>query len=122
MPTAAAQINVRLERELKEAGDRQLELAGRTPSQAVRALWSKVSKGGDEARAVLDAVFTQGDTPEPSEQAARKLAALERFEETQSGFLARLKQLGVNPNELAPMTKDEAIEAREQYFLEKLGE
>ena len=39
MTTTAAQINVRLDADLKRSGDAALSRAGMTPSQAVRALW-----------------------------------------------------------------------------------
>ena len=39
MTTTAAQINVRLDADLKRSGDAALSKAGMTPSQAVRALW-----------------------------------------------------------------------------------
>ena len=38
MTTTAAQINVRLDADLKRSGDAALSRAGMTPSQAVRAL------------------------------------------------------------------------------------
>ncbi len=37
--TAAAQVNVRMDRALKEAGDTSLAEVGLSPSDAVRALW-----------------------------------------------------------------------------------
>ena len=120
VPTAtAAQINVRLDRELKEAGDRQLQLAGYSPSQAVRALWGKVSKGGDEARAVIDAVFEPEHTQELSDEAQRKLAVLERTDRSWDQF-AQL--LGRDPSTFTPMTDEEMLEVRYGYLAEKYGE
>ena len=39
LDTRPVQMNVRIDRQLKEAGDAVLAHIGRTPSQAVRALW-----------------------------------------------------------------------------------
>lgn len=39
LDTRAVQMNVRMDRQLKEAGDTVLAHIGMTPSQAVRALW-----------------------------------------------------------------------------------
>lgn len=45
---AMTQMNVRIESELKRAGDAALRAAGFTPSEAIRALWERVSDLGDK--------------------------------------------------------------------------
>ena len=47
MTTTAAQINVRLDADLKRSGDAALSRAGMTPSQAVRALWQLAASLAD---------------------------------------------------------------------------
>ena len=47
MTTTAAQINVRLDADLKRSGDAALSRAGLTPSQAVRALWQLAASLAD---------------------------------------------------------------------------
>lgn len=42
----SAQMNVRLDSQLKEAGDAVLASLGMTPSQAVRELWQYVTENG----------------------------------------------------------------------------
>lgn len=42
----SAQMNVRMDRQLKEAGDAVLASLGMTPSQAVRALWEYLVVNG----------------------------------------------------------------------------
>ena len=42
---ATSQLNVRMDSELRSAGDAVLERAGVTPAEVVRALWAKLSKG-----------------------------------------------------------------------------
>lgn len=43
----SAQMNVRLDSQLKEAGDAVLASLGMTPSQAVRELWQYLTENGD---------------------------------------------------------------------------
>ena len=54
MTTAAAQINVRLDADLKRSGDAALSRAGMTPSQAVRALWQLAASLADRPGALED--------------------------------------------------------------------
>lgn len=70
MGTAAtSQLNVRMDSELRAAGDAVLERVGVTPAEVVRALWVKVAKGAQECEQVLSmlsdedntAVSTRGD-------------------------------------------------------------
>lgn len=42
----SAQMNVRMDRQLKEAGDAVLASLGMTPSQAVRELWQYLTENG----------------------------------------------------------------------------
>ena len=54
MTTTAAQINVRLDPDLKRSGDAALSRAGMTPSQAVRALWQLAASLADHPGALED--------------------------------------------------------------------
>ena len=54
MTTTAAQINVRLDADLKRSGDAALSRAGMTPSQAVRALWQLAASLADRPGALED--------------------------------------------------------------------
>ena len=54
MTTTAAQINVRLDADLKRSGDAALSKAGMTPSQAVRALWQLAASMADRPGALED--------------------------------------------------------------------
>ena len=46
------QLNARIDRELKAAGDSALSLIGLSPSQAVRALWEKAARRGKDLEEV----------------------------------------------------------------------
>ena len=49
---SSTQINIRMDRSLKEAGDAALAQIGLNPSQAVRALWEKASHRGKDLEEV----------------------------------------------------------------------
>ncbi|MDO4798671.1 MAG: hypothetical protein Q4A01_11715 [Coriobacteriales bacterium] len=53
---AMAQLNVRMEPQLKAAGDEVLARLGITPTQFVRALWMKVSRGAEAFDQIVDAL------------------------------------------------------------------
>ena len=48
------QLNARIDRELKAAGDSALSLIGFSPSQAVRALWGKAARRGKDLEEVAE--------------------------------------------------------------------
>lgn len=62
LDTRPVQMNVRIDRQLKEAGDAVLTHIGMTPSQAVRTLWEylvvngRMPSKGDAAAPVSDGV------------------------------------------------------------------
>lgn len=59
---AIAQINVRLPKELKETGDAGLRALGISPSDAVRALWTRLSSYGEELTATQAFLFGDRET------------------------------------------------------------
>ena len=65
LDTRPVQMNVRIDRQLKEAGDAVLTNIGLTPSQAVRALWEylvvngRMPSKGDAAAPVSDGAESQ---------------------------------------------------------------
>ena len=60
--TADAQVNVRMDSELKHAGDAALAEAGWSPTQAVRALWTYAAQHKGEPDAVAS-VFSSDRAP-----------------------------------------------------------
>lgn len=68
-----AQVNVRMDATLKQAGDAALEEAGLTPSAAVRALWQKASKRGQDLEEVVQLcrpADTAANAPAPAAKAS----------------------------------------------------
>ena len=117
---APAQINVRLDRELKEAGDRELERMGITPSQVVRSLWEKLAGGGADAEAVRKLLIVQ-DEPEQEMSAAQK-RKLEVMEEIKQSWQDLADTLGLDLSTFKPSEDEDRHDAYCEYQLEKWGE
>ena len=77
---AQAQINARIDADLKAAGDAGLAVAGYTPSQAVRILWALAAKYRDSPGQLRRALEPDAAKPAEDERAERKrrLAAVRR--------------------------------------------
>ena len=74
-----AQINVRIERSLKDEGDAVLAEAGVSPSQIVRDLWGKIAQRGDALDEVMKTLGSEGRSPQEQEAIDAKLAVLDRM-------------------------------------------
>ena len=117
---AQAQINVRLDRELKEAGDRELERMGITPSQAVRALWEKLACGGADAEAARKLLAEQ---PKPAqEMSAAQKRKLEVMEEIKQSWQDLADTLGLDLSTFVPSEDEDRHDAYCDYQREKWGE
>lgn len=58
---ATIQLNARMSRSLKEAGDEALALIGLSPTQAVRALWEKAARRGEDLEEVAALLCERGE-------------------------------------------------------------
>lgn len=54
MAASVAQVNVRMDRDLKERGDATLSLAGSSPVKIVRQLWERLASGGDAYERIME--------------------------------------------------------------------
>lgn len=82
----SAQMNVRLDSQLKEAGDAVLASLGMTPSQAVRELWQYLTENGhmpiakrNNDEVLPDDMWPKASLPHLSEGAALVSNYYERF-------------------------------------------
>lgn len=82
----SAQMNVRLDSQLKEAGDAVLARIGMTPSQAVRELWQYLTENGhmpvakrNNDEALSDGIRSKARLPHVSEGVALVSSFYERF-------------------------------------------
>ena len=85
-----AQINVRIDRTLKEAGDAALAEAGISPSQVVRGLWGKLAERGTSLDEVMGALGAQGTSPEERAAIEAKLAIVDRAARRRDELASRL--------------------------------
>lgn len=85
-----AQINVRIERSLKEEGDAALAEAGLSPTQVVRDLWSKLAQRGTAIDQVVEALGTGGYTTDERAAIQAKLAVLDRVARRRDELAAHL--------------------------------
>lgn len=60
---ATVQLNVRMNRELRDAGNISLERKGISPSAFVRSIWEVLAQGGEPLEALLDVVRGTGEAP-----------------------------------------------------------
>lgn len=120
-PRVDAQVNARMDSELKHSGDAALAKAGWTPTQAVRALWSFASKHADEPEKVA-LLFSSA-----SDVAADDIARAERIKRRRE-LAARGPKLmeeayrsaGMSwPPDPSPLSNEELKEAA---FIDQYGE
>ena len=94
MSSAMVQMNTRIPADLKEQGDRALERAGYTPSQAVRALWEFAARHMHEPSAVHAALEEKTETPSTKTS--------NPFDEWQATARSLYKKMGISPDAPAP--------------------
>ncbi len=107
MTTTAAQINVRLDADLKRSGDAALSRAGMTPSQAVRALWRLAASLADRPGALQD-ILSPGRAR--AEQREREKAAKHKLELIDQGsqlFAAVCRESGIDLAKVQPSDNEE---------------
>ena len=115
-PQAAAQINVRIDRSLKEAGDAVLAELGISPTQIVRALWAKLAERREAPQEVLEVLQPNVRTAEEQAEIDRKLAIIER---ATTRFERFAQDMGLDVNDYTPLTDEEMEEALWDEYLER---
>ena len=73
-----AQINVRIDRKLKDEGDAVLAEAGLSPTQIVRDLWGKLAQRGTSLEEVIEALGASGYSDREQAVIDAKLAVVDR--------------------------------------------
>ena len=113
---ATAQINARIDSNVKSEGDRAFAAIGCTPTRAVRALWTFASVNGHDSKKVRTMV-EQLEGRQPEKHA--KTEAEQRMERAKEGPLIverALEEMGIENAEPSGLSLDEL---REQAYLEK---
>lgn len=111
-------LNVRMERELREAGNAVLAELGVSPSAFVRAMWELLAGDRVKAEREVAAIMKPERTPERQAEIDRKKAALERGSHL---FETLAEALELDPATFVPLTDEEEREARYEYLNEKYG-
>lgn len=117
-----AMLNVRMDRETRERGNAALAELGYTASQYVRSLWEHLAKDDwHETREQVSRAMAPVRTPEQQAEIDRKLAAMDRLDESYQRFI---DTYGFDTSRHVSLTddKDEIAEARYAYLQEKWGE
>lgn len=104
-----AQVNIRMGIELKKAGDATLDRANVTPTQLIRAIWSKLALGAEALDQIMEALVK-----EPSPYAGTLVDGrgggdliVERIARRQEAFE---QGLGFDTSAYVPITDEEADE------------
>lgn len=120
MDAAVAQMNVRMDAELKVRGDRVLEKAGLTPTRAVRALWERIGALADRPHEVVELLQPTRDVVDPDAEAERQ-RKLKAAEEGAQIVARSLADRGIDIKS-TPVDDTPYEELRERVLLERLQE
>ncbi|MBQ9001843.1 MAG: hypothetical protein IJ087_08330 [Eggerthellaceae bacterium] len=114
---ATAQINARIQSDVKVAGDRALEAVGCTPTRAVRALWGYAGRNGHRRRKLRELIDMLEGSDGSSGVGGDSEARAQRAAEGPLIFERALTEMGVI--DYRPLADDEL---REMAHLEKMAE
>ena len=114
-PTANSQMNVRIDRALKERGDAALLAAGFSPTEAIRALWH-LACGSEHDLGELAKLLSRGRALERGEAVQTDVGPLEAGWALYAGACA---ELGFSPMATAVPSDKELLE---QALLDRLVE
>lgn len=118
---ASAQLNVRLDPEVKSAGDSVLDLYGVSPSELIRALWAKISLGEVAFEQVVKALASP-----PAAGTVPAVADVSEHPGTAS--LIRSRQMdferaaGLDPSTYVPLSSAELDDLVYEDYLEESRE
>ena len=119
MGSATAQINARIDADLKASGDVALAKAGLTPTKAIRMMWERFASLADQPEKISELVSNQSPrlSPEARAERDRRLALVREGATIVSRSLA---SRGVAV--LEGFAEPSYEELREQALLERLSE
>ena len=108
---ATVQLNARMSRDLKKAGDEALALIGLSPTAAVRALWEKAAKRGEDLEQIAQ-LLTPVKTATVSDD-------YDPFAEIHAQMDALYRQLGIDSSSTWDYDDDELLgQALYERFIE----
>lgn len=119
MSTTAAQINVRLDADLKRSGDVALSRAGMTPSQAVRALWQLAASLTDRPGVLEDILLPNRARAEQREREKAARRKLELIDMGSQLFAAACGESGIDMAKAQPSDDEEL---KRNAYADRYGE
>ena len=117
MTTAAAQINVRLDANLKRTGDAALSSAGMTPSQAVRALWQLAASLADRPGVLQD--ILSPDRARAEQREREKAAKRKLIDQGSELFITACRESGIDLAKAQPSGDEEL---KRNAYADRCGE
>ena len=118
---ATAQINARINAQIKTAGDRALSQAGYSPTQAIRLLWNYAAEHWHDISAIQSLFeLLKGETDVTADNETTK--RVHRAQEGPSIFDAACAEMGISERALAVLSKRSDEELLELAYLGKLEE
>lgn len=122
---AVVQMNVRLDADVKAAGDEVFAEIGYSPTEAVRALWKFAQRNRHKPAAVEEAMRALRDSKETGqEEAARAQRIAEAEEWLDCGpriIRDYYAQFGIDYDSLPPLTHEDYDRLLEEAYDEKYG-
>ena len=95
MGTAIAQVNVRMDRGLKERGDATLRLAGTSPAKVIRQLWERLAAGGEAYEQIMGVLCPNQDATTSDDPHQLVVHSASLFQELGAS-------LGIDPSTFEP--------------------
>lgn len=119
MATATVQMNIRLNKELKDRGDEAFANAGYSPSEAVRDLWSFAARHQESPQAIRQHLG-HAEPETAAEDSAERKRKLDSMHATQQRMTELFGQLSVHPS--PSIWNRPYEELREEALLERMRE
>ncbi|MDO4808166.1 MAG: hypothetical protein Q4A07_13070 [Coriobacteriales bacterium] len=118
---ATAQMNVRLSRTLKAAGDAALAEAGITPTELIRELWEKISHGAADVMQVQELLTGQSSSNTVA-LSSESSSAADTLVRGRALFDAGLVELGIKGTALVQNGAMTDAETYAEALLERMRE
>ena len=113
---SVAQVNVRMDRELKEQGDATLSLVGSSPVKIIRQLWERLATGGDAYERIMEVLGPPQDEADVENAHQLVVRSGDLFKEFGNSF-----GLDLSAFEPDPRPTSEVLEEAEWGLLEERG-
>ncbi len=117
MAIATAQLNVRMDRELKERGDATLSLAGSSPVKIIRQLWECLASGGDAYERIMEVLCPPNDATSAVDPHQCVMRSVSLFEELGASFGVDLSAFEPDPRPTSKILEEVEWELMEEKGL-----